>query len=198
MEATKELQVKSTLGKTHCLTPLFTHDGWGRGWGLVVMDVPPDAALISNTNTLCLDAELLQSAIWWGPGFAQVGTPGTWGARAEGPGFTLRGPGPSRGAWGQADKGKYFVLSRVQLSSHSALLLLPSQEQKLGFSRDDFSRCAPPPPPPPSSLFSLLLYSIVIFLNTTINIYKSCPEYFLLNHRGILGNSPITHHKLEA
>ena len=152
---------------------------------LTVIDVPPDAALISNTNMSCLGRErpeLPRSWVRRRPGFAR--------GRVSG---DLRGLGPGRGARGRADRGKYFVLSRVQLGSHSALLLLPSQEQKLGFSGDDFSRCAPH-----FSLSFFLLFSIVNFWNTTINIYKSCPEYFLLNHRGISGNSPITHYKLEA
>lgn len=36
---------------------------------------------------------------------------------------------------------------------------------------------------------SLLLDCIVNFWNSTINIYKSCPEYFLLHHEGILGTA---------
>lgn len=121
-----------------------------------------------------------------------------WGAR--GPSGGAEGVGAGGGE--RADRGKYFVLSRVQLSSHSALLLLPSQDQKLGFTHDDFSRCALHSSSSSHFFFSCSSSSCTplqnIFLNTTINIYKSCPEYFLLNHRGILGNSPITHYKLEA
>lgn len=90
MGATEELQV----GSTHIVfpslppvsppaSPVLSPETLPLG----VMDVPPDAALISNTNMSCWGSErteLPQSGIRCGPGFGR-------GRRT----WDLRGPGPS-------------------------------------------------------------------------------------------------------
>lgn len=84
-----QLQVGSTLGKdTYCFPILLPFLLFLREMFLLaVMDVPPDAALISNTRMSCLGeerAELLQKGLGCGPGFGRGRHVGD-----------SRGPGPS-------------------------------------------------------------------------------------------------------
>ena len=89
-------------------------------------------------------------------------------------------------------QGKIFCNLQGVASSNSALVLLYSQDKNLASVSIAI-------PDVHLTIFWPFFFYVVHceFLNTTINNYKSYPEYFPLNHQGIFWNSPITHDKMD-
>lgn len=89
--------------------------------------------------------------------------------RAGGSRAGLRGPGPLTGENILWSPGCSLV--HIQLCFY-----FPLRTRNLASAVMTSPDVHLPPPPLSPSLFFLLLYSIVNFLNTTININKSCPD----------------------